>query len=97
MAAPATPQATSAPHSLQSPAGSTKDSSTSQPQSPQTASSQAREKERVRLLLEINLELLQEVQNLQAQGKGGAQNAQAAQYMKAQGMPDKVASEQYLQ
>ena len=41
------------------------------PQSPVSPVAQAREKERVTLLLEINSELLQEIVSLQGQGKAG--------------------------
>lgn len=41
------------------------------PQSPVSPESQARDKERVTLLLEINSHLLQEAMNLQSQGKSG--------------------------
>ncbi|KAF2218150.1 hypothetical protein BDZ85DRAFT_270871 [Elsinoe ampelina] len=71
--------------------------STSQPSSPQSAAHAAREKERVAILLEINLELLQEMSKLQAEGKGGAPNAQQAAALKAQGGSDKLASDEYIQ
>ncbi|KAG8623163.1 hypothetical protein KVT40_008139 [Elsinoe batatas] len=71
--------------------------STSQPSSPQSAAHAAREKERVAILLEINLELLQEMSKLQAEGKGGAPNAQQAAAPKEQGGSDKVASDEYIQ
>jgi hypothetical protein len=57
----------------------------------------SQEKERMALLLDINVELLQEMHKLQAQGKGGALNAQAAAHLKSQGMPDVLASEEYNQ
>ncbi|GAB7351647.1 hypothetical protein MBLNU459_g2252t2 [Dothideomycetes sp. NU459] len=69
----------------------------SQPLSPQSQASQAREKERIALLLEINVELLQEMHTLQSQGKGGAQSQEAAALLKKQGLPDKLASEEYIQ
>lgn len=72
----------------------------SQPQSPQSAQSAAnytRERERLALLLEINVELLHEINKLQSQGQGGATNPQQAVLFRAQGMPDKMASEDYLQ
>jgi len=56
-----------------------------------------REKERVTLLLEINVELLQEIHNLQAQGKGGAQNAAQAEALRSKGLPDTAASQEYIQ
>ncbi|KAG9951051.1 hypothetical protein KCU85_g3083, partial [Aureobasidium melanogenum] len=55
------------------------------------------EKERISLLLEINLELLQEMHRLQAQGKGGATSPQAAAHLKKEGLPDALASEEYTQ
>lgn len=69
----------------------------SQPLSPQSQASQAREKERIALLLEINAELLQEMHSLQSQGKGGAQSQEAAALLKKQGLPDKLASDEYVQ
>lgn len=68
--------------------------------SPQPASpgaSQAREKERLALLLDINVELLQEINKLQAQGQGGAMNPQQAALYKANGQSDKMASDLYIQ
>ncbi|KAK8206564.1 hypothetical protein M8818_004397 [Zalaria obscura] len=67
--------------------------------SPQPASpgaSQAREKERLALLLDINVELLQEINKLQAQGQGGAMNPQQAALYKANGQSDKMASDLYI-
>ncbi|CAD0109454.1 unnamed protein product [Aureobasidium uvarum] len=55
------------------------------------------EKERISLLLEINLELLQEMHRLQAQGKGGATSPQAAAHLKKEGLPDALASDEYTQ
>lgn len=49
------------------------------------------------LLLEINAELLQEINSLQAQGKGGAQNAQQAEQFRLKGLPDAIAAPEYLQ
>ncbi|KAF4549049.1 Hypothetical protein D9617_24g017640 [Elsinoe fawcettii] len=72
-------------------------SNTSQPSSPQSAAHAAREKERVTLLLDINLELLQEMNKLQAEGKGGAPTPQLAAAQKAQGGSDKLASDEYIQ
>ena len=49
------------------------------------------------LLLDLNLELIQEMNNLQAQGKGGAQNAAQAESYRSKGLPDTMASNEYLQ
>ncbi|KAI4796696.1 hypothetical protein E4T44_12187 [Aureobasidium sp. EXF-8845] len=57
----------------------------------------SQEKERISLLLEINLELLQEMHRLQAEGKGGATSPQAAAHLKREGLPDALASEEYTQ
>ena len=67
--------------------------------SPSAASTvnMSQEKERILLLLEINLELLQEMHRLQAQGKGGATSPQAAAHLKKEGLPDASASEEYNQ
>ncbi|KAI4731811.1 hypothetical protein E4T49_00064 [Aureobasidium sp. EXF-10728] len=57
----------------------------------------SQEKERISLLLEINLELLQEMHRLQAAGKGGATSPQAAAHLKKEGLPDALASDEYTQ
>ena len=101
MAAPATPQVSQGyqqqpqqQQQQQSPHGSVNPQS--QPQSPTSAVSPAVEKERIGLLLEINVELLQEIHNLQAQGKGGAQNVQQAEQFRLKGLPDMIAAPEYL-
>lgn len=71
--------------------------SASSPQSPQSPGSQARDQKRVDLILDINLQLLQEISTLQAQGHGGATSLQAQQQMKAQNMPDQMASDDFIQ
>lgn len=48
-------------------------------------------------LLDINMELLQEVHNLQAQGKGGAISAQQLAQMKGEGKQAEMASDDYVQ
>lgn len=68
----------------------------SQSFSPRSPASDAREKERLELLLEINLELLQEMQKLQGQGKGGASPSHA-QLLKDQGQTAQMASEEFIQ
>jgi len=65
--------------------------------SPQSPGAQSRENQRIELLFEINVDLLQEVNTLQAQGKGGATSPQQAMQMKAQGMDDKMASDEFIQ
>ncbi|KAH0362941.1 hypothetical protein KCU65_g7747, partial [Aureobasidium melanogenum] len=65
--------------------------------SPSSPINMSQEKERVSLLLEINLELLQEMHRLQAQGKGGATSPQAAAHLKKEGLPDALASDEYTQ
>lgn len=62
--------------------------------SPQNVS---QEKERIALLLDINVELLQEMHRLQALGKGGATSPEAAVHLKKQGLPDTLASDEYTQ
>ncbi|CAD0051681.1 unnamed protein product [Aureobasidium pullulans] len=57
----------------------------------------SQEKERIALLLDINVELLQEMHRLQAQGKGGATSQSAAAHLKSQGLPDALASDEYTQ
>jgi len=97
MGAPATPQVSQGyqQQQQQSPHGSV--SAQSQPQSPTAAVSPAVEKERIGLMLEINVELLQEIHNLQSQGKGGAQNVQQAEQFRLTGRPDTIATLEYLQ
>ncbi|PSK56785.1 hypothetical protein B9Z65_6409 [Elsinoe australis] len=85
------------PASVRQHSPQTSNTSTSQPSSPQSAAHAGREKERVALLLDINLELLQEMNKLQANGKGGAPNPQQAAAMKAQGLSDKIAADEYIQ
>ncbi|GAM86597.1 hypothetical protein ANO11243_046110 [Dothideomycetidae sp. 11243] len=93
MAAPPLPQSAQrqqSPHGGSNPA-------TSQPASPRTAASSALEKERVALLLEVNLLLLEELNNLLSQGKGGAVDAQQVALLRQQGMPEKRAADEYIQ
>lgn len=59
--------------------------------------SASQEKERIALLLDINVLLLQEMHKLQAQGKGGATSPEAAAHLKRQGLPDALASDEYTQ
>ncbi|KAI5364208.1 hypothetical protein Slin15195_G098660 [Septoria linicola] len=67
------------------------------PTSPQSPSASSREQQRSNILLEINIELLQEVNELQAQGKGGAISPQQVQQARSEGRPDTMASEEYIQ
>ena len=60
---------------------------TSSPRSPQSA---AREEERVTTLLEINAHLIQEVTNLQMQGKAGSSNQQISPTSPTTGDPNPV-------
>ncbi|EME81111.1 uncharacterized protein MYCFIDRAFT_215845 [Pseudocercospora fijiensis CIRAD86] len=69
----------------------------SPPKGPQSPASQSREEQRINLLFEINVELLQEVNRLQAEGKGGAISPQQVAQLKAQGQPAVQASEEYIQ
>ena len=69
--------------------------SASQPGSPATKS--LLERRRVALLLDINLALLEDMNRLQAEGKGGAVSSQQATLMRNQGLPDKRSSEEYSQ
>ena len=65
--------------------------------SPISPASHVREKERVELLLDINTELLQEMQNLQIQGKGGAPTPEHAALMMKQGINAQMGSEEFVQ
>jgi hypothetical protein len=67
------------------------------PQAPQSPGTQAREQKRVDMLLEINIELLQEINSLQAQGRGGAMNPQHQQQLRQLNMDDSMAAEEYIQ
>ncbi|MBE7180608.1 MAG: hypothetical protein INR71_05240, partial [Terriglobus roseus] len=84
MAAPPLPQTPSAP-------------AVASPQTPLSPATQTREQQRVALLLDINVDLLQEVNRLQSEGKGGALSAQQQTQLKSQGLPDTLASEEYIQ
>lgn len=64
------------------------------PQAPPSPGAQAREQQRITLLLEINMQLLQEISNLQASGKGGATNPQQ---LKSVPSVEKMASDEYIQ
>lgn len=89
MAAPPLPQT---PASAAQQAGAS--NATASPQSP---GSQSRENQRLELLFDINVDLLQEVNSLQVQGKGGATSPQQQMQLKAQGMDDKLASDEFIQ
>ncbi|EMC95748.1 hypothetical protein BAUCODRAFT_49756, partial [Baudoinia panamericana UAMH 10762] len=67
------------------------------PNTPLTPGSQNREQQRITLLLELNLEMLQEVNRLQADGKGGAINPQQQAQLKAADQPSGMASDEYIQ
>lgn len=90
MAAPPLPQT---PAAVQQ-SGGTNSGSPKAAQSPGTL---AREQKRTELLLDINGELLQEINNLQAQGRGGAVNPQHQQQLRALNMSESMASEEYIQ
>jgi hypothetical protein len=90
MAAPPLPQT---PAAVQN-SGS---SATGSPNAPQSPGTQAREQKRVDLLLEINIELLQEINTLQAQGRGGAMNPQHQLQLRQLNMDDSMAAEEYIQ
>lgn len=66
------------------------------PTSPQSPGTQNREQQRISLLLEINNELLQDIDRLQAEGQGGIMNPQQLQQVRSDGQPEKPASEQYI-
>ncbi|KAK4545017.1 hypothetical protein LTR36_003568 [Oleoguttula mirabilis] len=67
------------------------------PRTPQSPGSQTREQQRVALLLDINVDLLQEVNRLQAQGKGGAINLQQQAQLKSQGQQMELAADDFIQ
>ena len=90
MAAPPLPQT---PAAVQNPGTS----AAASPNAPQSPGTQAREQKRVDLLLEINIELLQEINTLQAQGRGGAMNPQHQLQLRQLNMDDSMAAEEYIQ
>lgn len=90
MAAPPLPQT---PGNQQAPVNNTAPS----PISPQSPGSQHREQQRISLLFEVNVELLQEVNRLQAEGHGGAISPQQLMQLRNEGKPDKMASDEYIQ
>lgn len=90
MAAPPLPQTPAA--AQQAGAGTA-----ASPHAPQSPGTQAREQKRVELLLEINGELLQEINSLQAQGRGGAMNPQHQLQLRALNMDESMAAEEYIQ
>lgn len=69
---------------------------TQSPTSPQSPGTQNREQQRVALLLEINNELLQEIDRLQADGQGGVFSQQQLQQLRSEGLPEKHPSELYV-
>lgn len=76
-------------------AGST--ASAPSPGTPLSPGSQNREQQRVALLLDINVELLQEVSRLQAEGQGGAVNPQQQAQLKSQGQSMEMAGDDFVQ
>ena len=94
MAAPPLPLT---PNSQPRAASSDAGGAVSTPRSPQSPGGQSREAARVALLLRINEDLLAEVHRLQEAGKGGAISAQQVQQFRAEGKPDKMASDEYIQ
>ncbi|CZT14590.1 uncharacterized protein RCC_00565 [Ramularia collo-cygni] len=66
------------------------------PTIPQSPGTQGREQQRINLLLEINNELLQEIDRLQADGQGGVFSQQQLQQLRSEGLPEKHPSELYV-
>lgn len=69
----------------------------SQPHSPSSSIDNAREKDRLELLLDINNELLQEMDKLQAEGKGAAPTPAQVQLLKEQGLHAQTGSDEFVQ
>lgn len=88
MAAPPLPNTPTAPP---------QSASSNTPTSPQSPGSQNREQQRISVLFEINVALLQEVNRLQAEGHGGAISPQMVMQFRNEGKPDKMASDEYIQ
>ncbi|KAK4893723.1 hypothetical protein LTR27_007970 [Elasticomyces elasticus] len=88
-----------APPLPQSPANqqATSQSKSSSPTTPLSPGSQNREQQRVTLLLEINVIMLEEVNRLQMEGKGGAISPQIQAQMREKGQNADLASEDYIQ
>ncbi|KAK3617102.1 hypothetical protein LTR56_025508, partial [Elasticomyces elasticus] len=72
-------------------------STSSSPTTPLSPGSQNREQQRVTLLLEINVIMLEEVNRLQMEGKGGAISPQIQAQMRDKGQNADLASEDYIQ
>ncbi|KAK5722076.1 hypothetical protein LTR17_014424 [Elasticomyces elasticus] len=88
-----------APPLPQSPANqqAASQSASSSPITPLSPGSQNREQQRVTLLLEINVIMLEEVNRLQMEGKGGAISPQIQAQMREKGQNADLASEDYIQ
>ncbi|KAK5714419.1 hypothetical protein LTR15_010601 [Elasticomyces elasticus] len=88
-----------APPLPQSPANqqAASQSISSSPTTPLSPGSQNREQQRVTLLLEINVIMLEEVNRLQMEGKGGAISPQIQAQMRDKGQNADLASEDYIQ
>ncbi|KAK5682312.1 hypothetical protein LTS10_005438 [Elasticomyces elasticus] len=88
-----------APPLPQSPANqqAASQSASSSPTTPLSPGSQNREQQRVTLLLEINVIMLEEVNRLQMEGKGGAISPQIQAQMREKGQNADLASEDYIQ
>ncbi|WPH04167.1 Hypothetical protein R9X50_00705500 [Acrodontium crateriforme] len=72
-------------------------SAAASPNPPQSPGSQSLEQQRVALLLEVNVLLLQEITRLQGAGSGGALSPAHSQQLRAAGQPDNLASEDFIQ
>lgn len=70
---------------------------TSNPPTPQSPASSTLEQSRIAALFEINLELFQEMNRLQVDGKGGALNPQYQAQMRQHNLDDKMATDEYIQ
>lgn len=70
--------------------------STSPPRTPLSPTSESREQHRIAHLLTLNSALLSEIATLQASGHGGVLNPAQAEVARQKGLPDKMASEDYI-
>lgn len=66
------------------------------PGTPLSPGAQSKDQQRIDLLFEINVELLQEVNRLQNEGEGGAISAQQVEQLNRQGKPATMASDKYI-
>ncbi|KAK5168955.1 uncharacterized protein LTR77_006264 [Saxophila tyrrhenica] len=95
MAAP--PMSNSPSNPQQQSTDASNNASVASPKTPQSPGQQSLEQQRIQLLLSINLDLLEEVNRLQAEGQGGVLSETQQNDARAKGLDDKMASQEYVQ